>query len=234
MNPAALKAHLAALEAGGTLIVNEDAFTDDNLRKAGYEANPLDDGTVDDYQVFKVPMTTLTTRATEEIEGLKPAEAQRTKNLFALGLISWMYGRPRKETISWLETKFAKQAGDPGRQHRRLQSRLQLRRHDRDRGHPDRGRAGAARRRRVPQHQRRQRAGDGADRGQRHAAACSSSSPAIRSPRPPNCSTTSPATTASASAPCRPRTRSPPPTWRSAPPSAASSGSPRPAARGWT
>jgi 2-oxoglutarate ferredoxin oxidoreductase subunit alpha len=109
MNPAALKAHLGALAAGGTLIVNEDAFTDANLRKAGYgEVNPLEDGSVEDYQVFEVPMTTLTTRATEGIEDLKPAEAQRTKNLFALGLISWMYGRPGKETISWLEGKFAK------------------------------------------------------------------------------------------------------------------------------
>ncbi len=108
MNPAAVKAHLGALQAGGTLIVNEDAFTDANLRKAGYAENPLEDGTVDDYQVFKVRMTTLTTRATESVEGLKPAEAQRTKNLFALGLISWMYGRPKKETIAWLEAKFAK------------------------------------------------------------------------------------------------------------------------------
>ena len=79
-----------------------------NLRKAGYEENPLDDGSLDGYQLFRVPMTTLTTRATEDIEGLKPAEAQRTKNLFALGLISWMYGRPTESTISWLETKFAK------------------------------------------------------------------------------------------------------------------------------
>ncbi|MBS1862331.1 MAG: 2-oxoacid:acceptor oxidoreductase subunit alpha [Actinobacteria bacterium] len=108
MNPAAVKAHLGALQPGGTLIVNEDAFSAANLRKAGYAENPLEDGTVDDYQVFKVPMTTLTTRATEGIEGLKPAEAQRTKNLFALGLISWMYGRPKKETIAWLEAKFAK------------------------------------------------------------------------------------------------------------------------------
>lgn len=109
MNPAALKTHLGALEAGGTLIVNEDAFTANNLRKAGYgEVNPLEDGTVQDYQVLAVPMTTLTTRATEEVDGLKPAEAQRTKNLFALGLISWMYGRPTEDTISWLEAKFAK------------------------------------------------------------------------------------------------------------------------------
>ncbi len=108
MNPAALAAHLAALEQGGTVIVNEDAFTKGNLAKAGYEENPLDDGSLDGCQLFRVPMTTLTTRATEDIEGLKPAEAQRTKNVFALGLISWMYGRPTESTISWLETKFAK------------------------------------------------------------------------------------------------------------------------------
>jgi 2-oxoglutarate ferredoxin oxidoreductase subunit alpha len=108
MNPAALKAHLGALEPGGTLIVNEDAFTAANLRKAGYAANPLEDGTVDSYQAFRVPMTTLTERATEDIEDLKPAQAQRAKNLFALGLLSWMYGRPIEETISWLEAKFAK------------------------------------------------------------------------------------------------------------------------------
>jgi 2-oxoglutarate ferredoxin oxidoreductase subunit alpha len=108
MNPAALAAHVAALEAGGTLIVNEDAFTKGNLAKAGYDGNPLDDGSLDSYQLFRVPMTTLTTRATEGIESLKPAEAQRTKNVFALGLISWMYGRPVESTISWLEAKFAK------------------------------------------------------------------------------------------------------------------------------
>jgi 2-oxoglutarate ferredoxin oxidoreductase subunit alpha len=107
MNPAALKANLAALEAGGTVIVNEDAFTDNNLRKAGYDANPLDDGTLDSYQLFRVPMTTISTRATEEIEGLKPAEGQRTKNIFALGLVSWLYGRPVEASISWLEAKFA-------------------------------------------------------------------------------------------------------------------------------
>ncbi|HEX6229678.1 MAG TPA: 2-oxoacid:acceptor oxidoreductase subunit alpha [Solirubrobacterales bacterium] len=108
MNPAALAAHLGALQPGGTVIVNEDAFTKGNLAKAGYEDNPLEDGTLDSFQLFRVPMTTLTTRATDGIDDLKPAEAQRTKNLFALGLISWMYGRPVESTISWLETKFAK------------------------------------------------------------------------------------------------------------------------------
>jgi 2-oxoglutarate ferredoxin oxidoreductase subunit alpha len=108
MNPAALRSHLGALEAGGMLIVNEDAFTAGNLRKAGYEENPLEDGTVESFRTFRVPMTTLTTRATEEIEGITPAEARRSKNVFALGLITWMYGRPRVATLSWLEAKFAK------------------------------------------------------------------------------------------------------------------------------
>jgi 2-oxoglutarate ferredoxin oxidoreductase subunit alpha len=108
MNPAALRSHLGALEAGGMLIVNEDAFTAGNLRKASYEENPLEDGTVEGFRTFRVPMTTLTTRATEEIEGITPAEARRSKNVFALGLISWMYGRPQEATLSWLEAKFAK------------------------------------------------------------------------------------------------------------------------------
>src|SRR3954466_1051263 len=94
MNPAALKTNLAALEKGGTIIANEDAFVDNNLRKAAYDANPLDDGSLDDYQVFRVPMTTMTVRATEGIEGIMAKDAQRTKNVFALGLLSWMYGRP--------------------------------------------------------------------------------------------------------------------------------------------
>jgi 2-oxoglutarate ferredoxin oxidoreductase subunit alpha len=108
MNPAALRSHLDALEAGGTLIVNEDAFTEANLRKAKYEANPLEDGTVEGFRTFRVPMTTLTTGATEGIEGITPAEARRSKNVFALGLVSWMYGRPVEATLSWLEAKFAK------------------------------------------------------------------------------------------------------------------------------
>ena len=108
MNPAALKSHLEDLEPGGTLIVNEDAFTEANLRKAGYEVNPLEDGTVESYKVVQVPMTTMTTRATVDVEGLKGAEAQRSKNVFALGLICWMYGRPVEATLEWLTEKFGK------------------------------------------------------------------------------------------------------------------------------
>ncbi len=106
MNPAALKVNLRALEKGGTLIVNEDAFVDRNLEKAGYPANPLEDGSLDGYQVFRVPMTTITVRATEGLEITKK-DAERSKNFFALGLISWMFGRPTDVTISWIERKFA-------------------------------------------------------------------------------------------------------------------------------
>jgi 2-oxoglutarate/2-oxoacid ferredoxin oxidoreductase subunit alpha len=107
MNPAALKTNLEAVERGGTVIVNEDSFSDSNLRKAGYAANPLDDDSLSDYQVFRVPMTSITMRAVEEIEGANSRDAQRAKNLFALGLVSWMYGRPTDVTTNWIEKKFA-------------------------------------------------------------------------------------------------------------------------------
>jgi 2-oxoglutarate ferredoxin oxidoreductase subunit alpha len=106
MNPAALKTNLADLVRGGTVIANEDGFTDRNLEKAGYPANPLEDGSLDDYQVFAVPMTSLTVRATEGIEGITKKEAERSKNFFALGLVSWMYGRPTDVTLRWIDTKF--------------------------------------------------------------------------------------------------------------------------------
>jgi 2-oxoglutarate/2-oxoacid ferredoxin oxidoreductase subunit alpha len=107
MNPAALKANLTELERGGIVIANEDGFGDHNLRKAGYEANPLEDGTLDDYQVFRVPMTSMTVRATEGIDGITARDAARSKNLFALGLVSWMYSRPTDATVRWIEEKFA-------------------------------------------------------------------------------------------------------------------------------
>ncbi len=105
MNPAALKADLALLEKAGTVIVNEDAFIQRNLDKAGYTSNPLEDGTLDGYQVYKVPMTSITVRAVEEL-GLTRKEAERSKNMFALGLLSWMYGRPTDVTLNWLHEKF--------------------------------------------------------------------------------------------------------------------------------
>jgi 2-oxoglutarate/2-oxoacid ferredoxin oxidoreductase subunit alpha len=107
MNPAALKVNLPELEGGGIVLVNEDGFTDPNLRKANYNSNPLDDGTLDDYQVFRVPMTSMTVRATEGIDGITSRDAARSKNLFALGLVSWMYSRPTDVTVKWVEEKFA-------------------------------------------------------------------------------------------------------------------------------
>jgi 2-oxoglutarate ferredoxin oxidoreductase subunit alpha len=109
MNPAALKANLGAVARDARVIVNEDAFVPRNLDKVGYDANPLEDGSLSGYQVIRVPMSTLTVRATEDIDGIKPADAQRAKNLFALGLISWMYGRPTDVTIEWIEGKFRDQ-----------------------------------------------------------------------------------------------------------------------------
>jgi 2-oxoglutarate ferredoxin oxidoreductase subunit alpha len=106
MNPAALITQLGAVEKGGTVIVNEDGFTDHNLRKAGYASNPLDDGSLDDYQLFRVPMTSMTVRATEGIDGITSRDAARSKNLFALGLVSWMYGRPTEPTVDWIQKKF--------------------------------------------------------------------------------------------------------------------------------
>ncbi len=107
MNPAALKVNLPEVERGGIVIVNEDGFTDANLRKASYAANPLDDGTLAQYQVFRVPMTSMTVRATEGIDGITSRDAARSKNFFALGLVSWMYNRPTEPTIKWIEEKFA-------------------------------------------------------------------------------------------------------------------------------
>ena len=112
MNPAALRADLGRLEVGGTLIVNEDAFEERNLLKAGYHGpagtatNPLDDGSLDSYRVIRVPMTSLTKEATVPL-GVKPRDAERSKNFFALGLVSWMYTRPTEPTLDWIERRFA-------------------------------------------------------------------------------------------------------------------------------
>ena len=107
MNPAALKVNLAELERGGIVVANEDGFTGANLRKAGYEENPLEDGALDEYQVLRVPMTSMTVRATEGIDGITARDAARSKNFFALGLVSWMYSRPVDVTKRWIEKKFA-------------------------------------------------------------------------------------------------------------------------------
>ncbi len=106
MNPAALHAELEKLEPGGTLIINIDTFDERNLAKAGYDANPLTDGSLKGFNVYEVPMTSLTKEACAPL-GVKPRDADRSKNLFALGLISWMYTRPEQPTIDWISEKFA-------------------------------------------------------------------------------------------------------------------------------
>jgi 2-oxoglutarate ferredoxin oxidoreductase subunit alpha len=106
MNPAALKANLRDLERRGTVIVNRDAFTERNLDKAGYQTNPLEDGSLEGYHVHEVPLTTLTLEALRDVDVSK-REAERSKNMFALGLMSWLYHRPTENTVAFIERKFA-------------------------------------------------------------------------------------------------------------------------------
>ena len=106
MNPAALRTNVRDLARGGTLIVNADAFTERNLEKAGYTVNPLEDGSLNEYQVHAVPLTSLTIEALKEFEVTK-REAERSKNMFALGLMSWLFTRPTEGTVAFLEKKFA-------------------------------------------------------------------------------------------------------------------------------
>src|SRR6516165_5924810 len=108
MNPAALKTNLKDLRSGGTLIVNRDAFSEKNLQKASYPSNPLEDGSLDDYKVHAIPLTTMTVEALKGIGGVTPREAERSKNFFALGLMSWLYGRPVETTLDFIGTKFGK------------------------------------------------------------------------------------------------------------------------------
>jgi len=108
MNPAALKTNLGDLPQGGMLIVNEDAFTEGNLKKAGYKSNPLDEGSLEGWQVYKVKMTQMTLESSKGIEGITKKDAERAKNMFALGLVSWMYTRPTEPTIEWINKRFAK------------------------------------------------------------------------------------------------------------------------------
>src|ERR1051325_1135853 len=100
MNPAALKANLRDVPNGGTLIVDTDAFTDRNLKKAGYESNPLEDGTLGDYQLHAVPLTGMTVGALKDIEGVTAREAERAKNMIALGLMAWLDGRSTESMLS--------------------------------------------------------------------------------------------------------------------------------------
>ena len=105
MNPAALKANLGDLAPAGTIIVNTDAFEERNLAKAGYDANPLEDGSLDAYRVLGVPMEELTKEAVKD-SGMKGRGVLRSKNFFAVGLMAWMFHRPQQPTLDWIEKKF--------------------------------------------------------------------------------------------------------------------------------
>jgi len=105
MNPAALKANLADLPGGGLLIADADQFTPRNLAKVGYATNPLEDGSLEGWQLVSVPLTSMTLDALAD-SGLGKKEAERSKNMFTLGLLSWMYHRPTEGTIRFLERQF--------------------------------------------------------------------------------------------------------------------------------
>ena len=105
MNPAALKSNVDDLPQGGMLLINSDAFIERNLEKAGYETNPLEDGSLDGYQLMTAPMEELTKLAVADT-GVKGRATLRSKNFFALGLVSWMFNRPTESIIDWVNGKF--------------------------------------------------------------------------------------------------------------------------------
>ena len=107
MNPAALKSHLNALIRGGLLVVNKDAFTNANLKKAGYPTNPLTDGSLDGFRIIEAPVTTAAVAAVGDL-GLSTQHSERTKNFFALGLVYWLYDRDLEPTLNWIEERFGK------------------------------------------------------------------------------------------------------------------------------
>ena len=108
MNPAALKVNLPDLEEGGTLIINTDSFTAENLKYANYPTNPLEDNSLAGYRVHKLPITTLNMNALKGNVELSRKEIDRSKNFFALGVLYWLYDRPMENTLNWIRVKFAK------------------------------------------------------------------------------------------------------------------------------
>lgn len=114
MNAAAMKADLHRLEQHGLIIANSDNFGERDLEKAGYTSNPLTDGSLDGYRLIEVQMTTLTKLACEPL-GVKPRDAERSKNFFALGMVSWLYTRPTEPTLEWIDQRFADKVRDANR-----------------------------------------------------------------------------------------------------------------------
>ena len=131
MNPAALKTNIGDLPAGGALIVNSDAFTQANLNKAAYATNPLTDGSLKQYNVFEIPITTLNARSLEGLE-MTSKQMDLTKNFFALGLMFWLYERSMEPTLALDRPEVRRQAGHRRGEQARAQGRLRVRRDDRD------------------------------------------------------------------------------------------------------
>jgi 2-oxoglutarate ferredoxin oxidoreductase subunit alpha len=105
MNPAALKVNLHDLKPGAVIIVNENAFDEKNLKLAHYDANPLDDGSLSGFNVYKFPLTKITLDAVKDLK-MGTKEGARSKNMVALGLVYWLYNRPLEQTEQWLKDKF--------------------------------------------------------------------------------------------------------------------------------
>ena len=105
MNPAALKVNLINIRKGGLIIANESAFNETNLKKANCQTNPLQDGSLNDYHVIKVPLSDLTKNALAN-SSLKLSEAERCKNFFALGILFWLYDRNLDHTVEWIKKRF--------------------------------------------------------------------------------------------------------------------------------
>jgi Pyruvate/2-oxoacid:ferredoxin oxidoreductase gamma subunit len=208
MNPAALKANIKDLPRGGDLIINTDEFTKRNLTKVGYQANPLEDGSLEQYHVHAVPLTSMTVKALEDFE-ITRKDAERAKNMFALGMLSWLYDRPADGTLGFLKATSARpprRSRSGTRSSRRRSSRAPTGTSAATPPWP----TGSSRR--------------------RSCRACRCSSAPTRSRRPPTSCTSWPSTSGSRSARSRQKTRSPPSARRSARRSAARWPSPAPQA----
>ncbi len=160
MNPAALRANVGDLAPGSTLIVNLDAFEDRNLAKAGYASNPLSDGSLGRFTVYEVPMTSLTIEAARP-SGAKSRDAERSKNFFALGLVSWMYSRPSDLTLAGIEERFGANPAVAAANQMALEAGYNVGRDGGVGGRPVQGEAHRVRARHLHQYQREHGAGVG-------------------------------------------------------------------------
>ena len=228
--PGRPRAELHRLEPGGTLIVNTDTFEERNLTKAGYDAEPARPTAASTgYTVYEVPMTSLTKDAVAPL-GVKPRDAERSKNFFALGLVSLdVHPAGRADPRLDRASASAKPAGRATPTSPPSRPATPSARRPSCSTTPTTVRPAHQRARHLHQHHRQHRAGVGARRRRPAGRSCRCSSAATRSRRRPTSSTSCPSTRTSASAPCRPRTRSPASAPPSAPRSAATSASPPPA-----